>query len=812
MSGDGKKSEEQFSEFMASVEGEFKRMNSIIRDLASKLTVETAERLSTEKKLVQVQQQLSETKKQVKSIEKKANDERQELKSRLARVEKDLEDSNNSLRQGMEQLYQEVTLKLESDHDAMRQEVEQKLKINAGFENAKSKAAKASGTGPKGLDDSSVYEEASRLRRKTGRSRALPHSPVSSRSSSASSEIRGKFHSDLEHESERFEKKKFKFKVPRQFKSCNGADPSEFLDWLAKIERTASASRWSNGYKCWLAANLVEGRAAQILDSCNDEVRNNWKELRKKLVKRVVSPQHFEHLRNELRRLHQSSFVDTQAYILEFRDKARKAYANNTTGKYEDDIVRMFISGLNSEDLRLKTLEQQCRTLDDATEYVLNIITLQELAMQKPTSTQPTFAYYATPPEAERSSRHSTSFEPPHSPSWASGRTTQSWNIQCYGCGEYGHVKRRCSNILAHQHQQFDLLHSADTRPSCTQCGQKGHSRFQCHRVGFDRSPRRNVCQVDSGYGTFPATTTDDDILQNSSDAQGPVCYVTLGSLNHQRYEDLQALIPCELGANGSSATALVDNGSCCNILKETVYRQLVNKERLEPSGIKTINSLSGHSLKVIGKIRLTIGLGDTKLYRFATTFHVVSELPFDVIIGAEGMFDGYLRTDIRNKVVCAQVGQQNICVPFLSKKSAQHGPSCAFEHCSKPRAGSFDNSRRKSHCRNRPFQQESKKTLNFGYCGTHVNRWYCPLGNELVVINDKMHSITCARVCSSSEVEQWDIRNPNVVLVENLGTNRPFIVHQRYILPLKRHIHLLPRTTRRQEALYHYVLNKCTN
>jgi len=73
------------------------------------------------------------------------------------------------------------------------------------------------------------------------------------------------------------------------------------------------------------------------------------------------------------------------AYVGDFRDKVRRAYANEKSGYNETKLVRLFVAGLNSETLRLKTLEQHCHTLDEAPEYVLSVVTLQELAKTKPT-------------------------------------------------------------------------------------------------------------------------------------------------------------------------------------------------------------------------------------------------------------------------------------------------------------------------------------------------------------------------------------------------------------------------------------------
>jgi len=734
MSGDGDSTEVQLSAFIATAESEFKRLNSLIKDLSAKLddvtdklVLEKAERSASEKRLAEVEQQSSH-------FEKLAA----ELQLRLAKAEKRLDS--------------EVDICVNDQKVATVNKIEiplPNLDATAGHEHLKSTATKINGTAATDLDKSSVYDEVERLRRKTGRSRALPHSPVRSRRSSASLETQREVVSHRTDEDQRSEMKKFKFKIPKQFKSCDGSDPSEFLDWLTKIERVASASDWNSSYKCWLVANLVEGHAAHILDCCEDAVKKDWKELKKKLFKKLVPAQHFEHLRNNLRRVHQKSIDDVDGYITEFREKARKAYANNRTGKYEEDIVHMFIDGLNSEDLRLKALEQHCESLDEVAEYILNCVALQELAKQSPSSMTSTSAFAesdCTPLTAKRS------------------RQTVNRRFEY---GRHGRMRINCPRPM-----------------SWIDSGEKDHERFQGQCFEFDKSRQcRDFHQTDSGCETVSATTYDDCSHSNSTERHGPACYVTVGPFNHQPDFDLQALIPCQLGTNGSPATALVDNGSSCNILKEACYMQCLIKAPIQKSGVKTINSLSGHAMNVIGKVKLSVGIGQPSVCEFNTVFYVVPELPFDMIIGAEGMYDGYLRTNIRSKTVCAHVGQREVSVPFLST-SVRNVPSRVYEPCSNPRVDLFNGSTNMS-CK---------------------DPWYCPLENELIVIDDKKHIVSCARVLSA---ENWGIRSQNVVIVENMGSKRPFAVHRRFILPLKRNIKLLPRETRRQEALYRYVLSR---
>jgi len=243
MPGNGENAQGQLATFIASAEAEFRRLNFLIKDLADQLALEKAGRLACEKRLKEVEQKSAEFEKMLEFAERR---------SCL------------------------VGQKIESDI-CVEEQIKEKLKpsdvgATAGHEHQESDATKAKDKAAEGSDKSSVYEEVERPRRKTGRSRALPHSPVRSRLSSASSETRREAKSRNINEAERYEMKKFNFKIPRQFKTCDGSDASEFLDWLMKIERVASASGWSSSYKCWLVANLVKGRAANVLDCCEDNV------------------------------------------------------------------------------------------------------------------------------------------------------------------------------------------------------------------------------------------------------------------------------------------------------------------------------------------------------------------------------------------------------------------------------------------------------------------------------------------------------------------------------------------------------------
>lgn len=607
----------------------------------------------------------------------------------IAKVATDVSEVDGQLRLNLNDLHDLVMNRINQIEESDKADIKDKSKINnfspekpaSKIENEPDMSedfyalAKIKSEVNKVVFDSTVYEEADR-------SRKLVKSPARNRRAKKKSSSRSASPRSLSNQSDdREHTEKKKFRIPPQFRSCDGTNPGEFLDWLAKIERAASASEWSGSYKCWLIANLVEGRAAQALDACDGESRKTWKKLRKKLVKKIVPSQHFEQMRNELRRLHQRTNEDINAYISEFQEKARRAFANETPGRNEDEIVRLFISGLNSELLRLKVLEQRCKTLDEAAEYVLSTITLQELAKTKTgkpaapsygaAPNNPGFRYYATPPGAQRRN---------------GGRNAYPNNRSagCFNCGALDHYKAQCPNpprrpFVPPNFRPPEPHPDQQDHYVCAACGGSGHMRSHCPFVNSAAGPsnRPDLQNMNAAPTTESRPSMSASAAPNPS-ATSHACMVTYGSLHGRRVRtNLHAIIMCELGSAEVVAHTLVDNGSVCNIIKESVYVLIRDQYPMRPSSVNEINSMTGHSLKVLGEAVIEIGIGHPSLAKFSSTYLIVETLPFDLVIGAEGMYDGWITVDVRHKVVLSQMNGQYLAVDFLQPLDGETQFSC---------------------------------------------------------------------------------------------------------------------------------------
>jgi len=218
-----------------------------------------------------------------------------------------------------------------------------------------------------------------------------------------------------------------RFRILSRLTPCSGCDPSDFLDWLAKIERVALAANCSENVKCWLVAHLVEGKLAHAYDALSSSSKNSLEKMKQSLVAKHVPPSYFERMRCELSLVKQREDENLDAYVNRFCGKAHIAYSGVKSKFVEAQLVWQFINGLSCENLRLKALEQRCPTLTDVVDYVLEFETLQKLAKKS----EPQQRLRSKPIQVH-------------------------WFNRCFKCGVIGHCRRNCHINSALESRRFD--------------------------------------------------------------------------------------------------------------------------------------------------------------------------------------------------------------------------------------------------------------------------------------------------------------------------------------------------------------------
>ena len=98
---------------------------------------------------------------------------------------------------------------------------------------------------------------------------------------------------------------------------------------------------------------------------------------------------------------------------------------------------------------------------------------------------------------------------------------------------------------------------------------------------------------------------------------------------------------------HGVNTLALVDTGSPCTLMSEGHFRFICDRAHRQPLSrtTRSLCSVSGHSLKVLGEVKLPVGGGVIDAV-------VVRSLPHKVIIGGDCLREGTGIIDYRKKIV----------------------------------------------------------------------------------------------------------------------------------------------------------------
>lgn len=442
------------------------------------------------------------------------------------------------------------------------------------------------------------------------------------------------------------------FRIPRHFGPCDGNNEEAFLDWLAKIERTSETSKWSDKYKCFILANLVEGRAAAAFDKIVPENRLIWSVLKQKLVSSLVPKQHFERLQSDLKRNFQKTSESVRDFNMVFRERVRKAYASENPGFSEKFLVEIYIDLLSNDDVRLEVARNHYQKIDEAMNCAESESSLRECISRKSRiQIQPRIAALNTN-GVERVKPQV--FEPPCSP--------QKPVFRCYRCKQEGHIQRNCQNQFVPDARQNQYQNSGKQNifgKYCFICNSREHSSLDCSlrkNTNFTSSPKfqsqqfqpRNSLQ--SGP-PCPVTAT------SSSAESNPALYPNCGNLSTAHSAERHPLIHIFLGESLKRVVAFADSGSDMSLIHQRVLNSMkISGEKLieKRTEISSMYTLNGFPLKILSQTEITARTSEnpSESMNFAGNFLVTDDMPYDMLLGQDIMDSEYIVPDIHHKIV----------------------------------------------------------------------------------------------------------------------------------------------------------------
>lgn len=248
-------------------------------------------------------------------------------------------------------------------------------------------------------------------------------------------------------------------------------------EWLQEIEKTMIIQNLSDSDACSLAWAKSKGTVARFIGrTIKTSPDVPWKHLRALLDKEYGNIVDKQQAFSTLRNIKQRREEDISSYVERLLHLANKAYGddwkNETSDLLEDQLVGIFLDGLQSYDLKVKIYREEVRDIDEA----IRIAKKENLSRKR-------FS-------AEGSSRYQRNEEPMeighHRPSGCSKCGNKFHRThECRRDMNIRPTTRRVRTVQAprFEAQPEDIREKDKRLGRCFRCHRTGHFSYNCPRT-----------------------------------------------------------------------------------------------------------------------------------------------------------------------------------------------------------------------------------------------------------------------------------------------------------------------------------------
>ena len=244
----------------------------------------------------------------------------------------------------------------------------------------------------------------------------------------------------------------------QNIKPFNGENKAQFREWIRDIEKYKTMMTMAENNCILLAYQASKGAVTGFIERYKRGNPNvTWGELKVELASRFSDVTDRSFALSLLRQIKQKQGESLNLYAERLMSISYEAFENEQAPGVQAQLIDIFVSGLNNDQLKLTILRRNPDTLVNAVGIATTEANLRNRISVSGGKSASKGSYW------DQSKGVSSSHEPME--------VDHSRGYACFKCGKKGHRAKQCRNVQAIQQQ---------ANVKCFACGKMGHYARHC--------------------------------------------------------------------------------------------------------------------------------------------------------------------------------------------------------------------------------------------------------------------------------------------------------------------------------------------